>query len=69
MKVYTVMYGEYYQAKEVLGVYSTLARAYHEVQACFGPIEKIEDEVVSDNCITISTNTDAYWIYINTVDE
>lgn len=69
MKVYTVIYQEYYQTKEVLGVYSTLARAYHEVQACFSPDEKIEDEEVTDDCITISTNVDVYWIYINILDE
>lgn len=69
MKVYTVIYQEYYQTTEVLGVYSTLARAYHEVQACFGPDEKIKDEEVTDDCITVSTNVDVYWIYINTVDE
>jgi len=68
MKVYTVML-YILREKEILGVYSTLERAYQEVKACFGPIEKIEDEVVSDDCIEISTNTDAYWIYINTVDE
>lgn len=69
MKVYTVIYEEYYHTKEVLGVYSTLARAYHEVQACFGPDEKIKDEEMIDDCIVISTNTDTYWIHINTVDE
>lgn len=69
MKVYTVMYEEYLHQKEILGVYSTLERAYHEVYACFGPIEKIEDKEMIDDCIVISTNTDTYWIYINTVDE
>ena len=68
MEVYTVMVN-ILREKEILGVYSTLERAYQEVKACFGPIEKIEDEVVSDDCIEISTNTDGYWIYINTVDE
>ncbi len=68
MKVYTVMCVILYE-KEILGVYSTLKKAYHEVHACFGLHEKIEDEVVTDECIEISTNTDAYWIYINTVDE
>lgn len=69
MKVYTVLYEEDPHEPEVVGVYSTLARAYHEVQACFGPIEKIEDEVVTDELIEISTNTDVYWIYINIVDK
>lgn len=69
MKVYTVMYEEYLHEPVVMGVYSTLARAYHEVQACFDPMEKIKDEVVTDECIEISTNIDVYWIYINTVDE
>lgn len=68
MKVYTVMTYILYE-KEILGVYSTLERAYHEVYSSFGPYEKIEDEAVSDDCIEISTNTDAYWIYINTLDE
>ena len=69
MKVYTVIYEEYLHVKEVLGVYSTLARAYREVQACFSPDEKIKDEVITDEWVEISTNTDVYWIYINTVDE
>lgn len=68
MKVYIVMCVILYE-KEILGVYSTLERAYQEVYTQFGPIEKIEDEVISDDCIEIATNTDAYWIYINTVDE
>ena len=69
MKVYTVIYEEDSHELEVVGVYSTLERAYREVQACFSPYEKIEDEVVTDECIEISTNIDVYWIYINTVDE
>ena len=68
MKVYIVMCVILYE-KEILGVYSTLERAYQEVYAQFGPIEKIEDVEVSDDCIEIGTNTDGYWIYINTVDE